>query len=643
MANYSVLKAAVQAVIKTNGNQEITGANMQSTLISIINSLGTGYQFMGVATPSTSPGTPDYNVAYIGGAGTYANFGTSVTVPVGSICVFKYNGSWVKEQITIYNEYFTNNAIGEKMCLIGDNSTFVNKDGDIGMVHNVIAGHTYRIVIINPDIDMSGVPAIQNSRFAIFVNDSTNPLVNIIYGTSLQSYYDVTIPTGKNTIWISCRATKGAVLNCYIYDLTRYEDTALYSDILKDVNILVDGWIQNYYIPTLSVGDTLNLENRVYSTQYECIVLPCVEDDVFLVNNKYGGGSARAVCFIDASYKVLSQSGAGTITNTKFYAPANSAFVVFNNNKNNTDSWANYYSVIENQFEPNYLKNYVTKQDVKSILNNSNEVDLILFAGQSNMAGRGTTTTQHPEGFPLIIDGAGYEFRAISDPTKLYKITEPFGINENNPSGISETNKTGSLVTSFVNSYYTQSRRTVVGVSASKGGTTISQWQTDGTLLPDAIQRFSDAITFLTQNGFTIKHKFVAWLQGESDGDAGTSKENYKTLFNSMLTAFKNAGVDNLLLIRIGKRSYDERYSDIIDAQTELCQSSDDIIMISTALSDFRRRGYMKDEFHYYQDGYNLIGKYAGHNAGVFSLFGIERVQYDSEDADLLYNSYKCD
>lgn len=102
MANYSVLKAAVQAVVKTNGNQEITGANMQSTLISIINSLGTGYQFMGVATPSTSPGTPDYNVAYIGGAGTYANFGTSVTVPVGSIGVFKYNGSWTKEQIALF-------------------------------------------------------------------------------------------------------------------------------------------------------------------------------------------------------------------------------------------------------------------------------------------------------------------------------------------------------------------------------------------------------------------------------------------------------------------------------------------------------------------------------------------------------------
>ena len=101
MANYSVLKAAVQAVVKTNGNQEIMGANMQSTLISIINLLGTGYQFMGVATPNTSPGTPDYNVAYLGGAGTYANFGTTVTVPVGSIGVFRYDGSWTSNMISI--------------------------------------------------------------------------------------------------------------------------------------------------------------------------------------------------------------------------------------------------------------------------------------------------------------------------------------------------------------------------------------------------------------------------------------------------------------------------------------------------------------------------------------------------------------
>lgn len=103
MANYATLKAAVQSVVKSNGNKEITGPNMQSTLISIINELGAGYQFMGVATPSTSPGTPDYNVAYIGGAGTYNNFGSStLTVPVGAVGVFRYNGSWSFTTIRLF-------------------------------------------------------------------------------------------------------------------------------------------------------------------------------------------------------------------------------------------------------------------------------------------------------------------------------------------------------------------------------------------------------------------------------------------------------------------------------------------------------------------------------------------------------------
>ena len=102
MANYSVLKAAVETVVKTNGNQEITGANMQSTIISIIESLGAGYQFIGIATPSTTPpSSPDYNIAYIGGAGTYANFGTSITVPTGTIGLFKYNGSWTNSIVSI--------------------------------------------------------------------------------------------------------------------------------------------------------------------------------------------------------------------------------------------------------------------------------------------------------------------------------------------------------------------------------------------------------------------------------------------------------------------------------------------------------------------------------------------------------------
>ena len=55
MANYATLRAAIQDVIKTNGNNEITGSLLQQSLLSMINALGADYQFVGIAQPSTNP------------------------------------------------------------------------------------------------------------------------------------------------------------------------------------------------------------------------------------------------------------------------------------------------------------------------------------------------------------------------------------------------------------------------------------------------------------------------------------------------------------------------------------------------------------------------------------------------------------
>ena len=83
MANYQSLKAAIQDVVKTNGNNEITGALLQQSLLAMISSLGANFQFAGIAMPSTNPGTPDQNVFYIGlKPGVYSSF-NSTTVNSG--------------------------------------------------------------------------------------------------------------------------------------------------------------------------------------------------------------------------------------------------------------------------------------------------------------------------------------------------------------------------------------------------------------------------------------------------------------------------------------------------------------------------------------------------------------------------------
>lgn len=99
MANWSDLKASVAEVIKTNGNQEITGQNLNSVLNNIINNLGANANFAGVASPETNPGTPDGRVFYIASKmGTYNNF-NGFTVNLGEIAVFIYRNSWEKYSV----------------------------------------------------------------------------------------------------------------------------------------------------------------------------------------------------------------------------------------------------------------------------------------------------------------------------------------------------------------------------------------------------------------------------------------------------------------------------------------------------------------------------------------------------------------
>ena len=99
MANWSNLKASISDVIKTNGNQEITGQILQNVLNNIVSNLGANATFAGIATPFTNPGAPDGPIFYLTAqAGIYNNFG-GVEIEAG-IAVLLWNGSnWTKNQV----------------------------------------------------------------------------------------------------------------------------------------------------------------------------------------------------------------------------------------------------------------------------------------------------------------------------------------------------------------------------------------------------------------------------------------------------------------------------------------------------------------------------------------------------------------
>lgn len=97
MANYNNLLSTINGAIKTNGTGAITGQLLQTILDGMVASLGAKYQYAGVATPSTNPGTPDENVFYLATqAGTYTNF-RGLVVDDGEVCALKWDGTWVKE------------------------------------------------------------------------------------------------------------------------------------------------------------------------------------------------------------------------------------------------------------------------------------------------------------------------------------------------------------------------------------------------------------------------------------------------------------------------------------------------------------------------------------------------------------------
>jgi hypothetical protein len=145
MGNYEQLKQAVADVIKTNGNQEITGAIMQNTLLSIISTVGSNATFAGIATPTTNPGTPDQNVFYLASEpGIYINFG-GVELIDQVIVLINKSGNWVKKDSGIATNAESLKLDAKfnlyKMAIFSDN--LLNKNGSFidGKYINGISGN----------------------------------------------------------------------------------------------------------------------------------------------------------------------------------------------------------------------------------------------------------------------------------------------------------------------------------------------------------------------------------------------------------------------------------------------------------------------------------------------------------------------
>lgn len=233
MANYADLKTAVQQVIKTNGNNEITGAILQQALLSMINSLGVGYQFAGIAGSSTNPGTPDQRVFYVAfTAGTYSNFG-NIVLNDGDVAFLVYDGSWSKLATNIATKAYLDKSVQ---------------------------------LVCSGNVEQTGPMKVRLTNVIVFYKDNSTLTV---YANSEHTPVEYTFATGARYLVITAdgtiiqRATASQVLNTDILLLQT-----------SSSNIITGGWLlpflNKYNIEQLDVN--LNTSLNLLRTEVKAVV-----------------------------------------------------------------------------------------------------------------------------------------------------------------------------------------------------------------------------------------------------------------------------------------------------------------------------------------------------------------------------------
>lgn len=207
MSNYNSLKATINANVKTNGNQEITGSIMNSVLNAMVTTLGAGYQYMGVAIPSTNPGTPDAKVCYVAATpGTYTNFKNSSNVALqvadGEVAILKYDTAWSKE--------VTGAATAAQLTQLGQ-----SKIGNATPSANIevqVSGEDVSLEVTDGEIDLDSIIYEGKSLRAIF---ETYNILGISPGFDDGSFSPMTVNAGTPTVSTDDYDTPEYSLKCF--------------------------------------------------------------------------------------------------------------------------------------------------------------------------------------------------------------------------------------------------------------------------------------------------------------------------------------------------------------------------------------------------------------------------------------------
>ena len=289
MSNYNSLKTTIDANIKQNGNQEITGQILNSVLNAMVNTLGAGYQFAGVATldPATDPGTPDAKVFYIAnGKGTYTNFG-DIEVTEDEVVVLYWDSSWhkvltgiaSKEELTELERDLGQYAELPSVAMTAEmTGKYINADGEfvddadfnIAAIGAVVVGNTYELYMGSAANMKLGV-----ALFVARIKTTTTSGTERIEYVPLFSAMSTDIPTSGYVCFEAMDAYSD-VLVCYRADVPeaatllvrRYGTKASIATQINNLRKKVDlkSFADGYY-ESMRVGTADNLTSKGDATE----------------------------------------------------------------------------------------------------------------------------------------------------------------------------------------------------------------------------------------------------------------------------------------------------------------------------------------------------------------------------------------
>jgi len=237
-----------------NNAKQIEGETIQQYLLYLVNSLTVGFQFMGVASTETQGGTPDQNVFYLAGAGTYNGFGgNAITINPGYIGVIKWNGLWnyqtIKTSDVEIGQYMDNDiehlpsadyiTIGDKSFNIGNNSPIFSFDfvgnGNTSQVKRIKVNpnELYKLNLSTNQWDVSGVSGLIFAINLVINGVGSNYHGILTYNIAdVKNEYYVYTPDGCTEIYIIFKGVVGTELEIGVerYNLSPLQQMRKYVD-----------------------------------------------------------------------------------------------------------------------------------------------------------------------------------------------------------------------------------------------------------------------------------------------------------------------------------------------------------------------------------------------------------------------------